>query len=154
MLTIADVSKSYGTRTLFSDVSLFVSRTDRYGLVGANGTGKTTLFRLILGEENPDEGTLSWERGADFGYLPQETAPARDETVLQLALGHTAAHNLDPAHDHFYDEREPVAKKVLAGLGFREADFDKPARTFSGGWVMRAPLARLLVAEPALLLLD
>ena len=154
MLTIADVSKSYGTRTLFSDVSLFVSRTDRYGLVGANGTGKTTLFRLILGEENPDEGTLSWERGADFGFLPQETAPAGNETVLQLALGHTPAHNLDPAHDHFYDEREPVAKKVLAGLGFRDADFDKPARTFSGGWVMRAHLARLLVAEPALLLLD
>ena len=154
MLTIADVSKSYGTRTLFSDVSLFVSRADRYGLVGANGTGKTTLFRLILGEESPDEGTLSWERGADFGFLPQETAPAGDETVLQLALGHTTAHNLDPAHDHFYDEREPAAKKVLAGLGFRDADFDKPARTFSGGWVMRAHLARLLVAEPALLLLD
>jgi len=154
MLTLADVSKSYGTRTLFSDVSLFVSRTDRYGLVGANGTGKTTLFRLILGEEAPDEGTLTWERGADFGFLPQETAPAGEETVLQLALGHTLAHNLDAAHDHYYDEREPHAKKVLAGLGFREADFDKPARTFSGGWVMRAHLARLLVAEPALLLLD
>jgi ATP-binding cassette subfamily F protein 3 len=154
MLTIADVSKSYGTRELFRDVSLFVSRNDRYGLVGANGTGKTTLFRLILGEESPDEGSLSWERGADFGFLPQETAPAGDETVLQLALGHTPAHNLDPAHDHFYDEREPQAKKILAGLGFREADFDKPARTFSGGWVMRAHLARLLVAEPALLLLD
>ena len=154
MLTIADVSKSYGTRTLFSDVSLFVSRSDRYGLVGPNGAGKTTLFRLILNEESPDEGTLTWERGADFGFLPQETAPAGDETILQLALGHTQAHNLDAAHDHFYDEREPQAKKILAGLGFREADFDKPARTFSGGWVMRAHLARLLVAEPALLLLD
>ncbi len=154
MLTIADVSKSYGTRTLFSDVSLFVSRTDRYGLVGPNGAGKTTLFRLILGEESADEGTLSWERGADFGFLPQETAPAGEETVLQLALGHTLAHNLDVEHDHYYDEREPAAKKILAGLGFRERDFDKPARTFSGGWVMRAHLARLLVAEPALLLLD
>lgn len=154
MLTIADVSKSYGTRTLFSDVSLFVSRTDRYGLVGPNGAGKSTLFRLILGEESPDEGTLTWERGADYGFLPQETAPAGDETALQLALGHTAAHNVDAAHDHFYDEREPQAKKILAGLGFRERDFDQPARTFSGGWVMRAHIARLLVAEPALLLLD
>jgi ATP-binding cassette, subfamily F, member 3 len=154
MLTIADVSKSYGLRTLFSDVSLFVSRNDRYGLVGPNGAGKTTLFKLILNEEAPDEGTLSWERGADFGFLPQETAPAGEETIIQLALGHTLAHNLDAAHDHFYDEREPQAKKILAGLGFRETDFEKPARTFSGGWVMRAHLARLLVAEPALLLLD
>ena len=154
MLTIADVSKSYGTRTLFSDVSLFVSRTDRFGLVGPNGAGKTTLFKLILGEESPDEGTLSWERGADYGFLPQETAPVGNETMLQLALGHTTAHNLDVTHDHFYDEREPHAKKILAGLGFRERDFDQPAHTFSGGWVMRAHLARLLVAEPALLLLD
>jgi ATP-binding cassette subfamily F protein 3 len=154
MLTIADVSKSYGTRTLFSDVSLFVSRTDRYGLVGPNGAGKSTLFKLILNEEAPDDGTLTWERGADFGFLPQETAPAGDETILQLALGHTAAHNVDAEHDHYYDEREPQAKKILAGLGFREGDFEKPARTFSGGWVMRAHLGRLLVAEPALLLLD
>lgn len=154
MLTIADVSKSYGTRTLFSEVSLFVSRNDRYGLVGPNGAGKTTLFKLILGEENPDEGTLTWERGADFGFLPQETAPAGDETILQLALGHTLAHTTDPSHEHYYDEREPQAKKILAGLGFREGDFDRPARTFSGGWVMRGHLARLLVAEPALLLLD
>src|ERR1041385_4000635 len=113
MLTIADVSKSYGTRELFRDVSLFVSRNDRYGLVGANGAGKTTLFKLILGEELPDEGTLTWERGADYGFLPQETAPAGAETALQLALGHTLAHNVDATHDHFYDEREPQAKKIL-----------------------------------------
>ncbi|HQY06366.1 MAG TPA: ATP-binding cassette domain-containing protein, partial [Lacunisphaera sp.] len=86
MLTIADVSKSYGTRELFSDVSLFVARTDRFGLVGPNGAGKSTLFNLILGEEQADEGTIEWERGADFGYLPQESAPAGDETVLDLAL--------------------------------------------------------------------
>ena len=58
MLTIADVSKSYGTRTLFADVSLFIARSDRYGLVGPNGAGKTTLFNLILGEETADEGTI------------------------------------------------------------------------------------------------
>jgi ATP-binding cassette subfamily F protein 3 len=128
MLTLADIAKSYGTRTLFREVSLFVSRTDRYGLVGPNGAGKSTLFRLILGEESPDEGTLTWERGADYGFLPQETAPAGDETILQLALGHTLAHNVDATHDHYYDEREPQAKKILAGLGFRDRDFDRPAR--------------------------
>ncbi|HZZ18093.1 MAG TPA: ABC-F family ATP-binding cassette domain-containing protein [Opitutaceae bacterium] len=154
MLTIADVSKSYGTRTLFSDVSLFIARTDRYGLVGPNGAGKSTLFNLILGEEQPDEGTIEWERGADFGFLPQESAPVSNETILQIA---TSGKKLVPETDDDYDidwTLEPRAKKILAGLGFREGDADKLAKTFSGGWVMRAHLARLLVAEPALLLLD
>jgi ATP-binding cassette, subfamily F, member 3 len=154
MLTLADVSKSYGTRELFSQVSLFVARTDRFGLVGANGAGKTTLFNLILGEETPDEGTIEWERGADFGYLPQESAPVRDETILHIA---TSGKKLVPETDDDYDidwTLEPRAKKILAGLGFRETDHDKQAKSFSGGWVMRAHLARLLVSEPALLLLD
>src|SRR5580658_1703927 len=154
MLTIADVSKSYGTRTLFADVSLFIARTDRYGLVGPNGAGKTTLFNLILGEESPDEGTIEWERGADFGFLPQESAPVADETIMEIV---TSGKKLVPENDDDHDidwTLEPRAKKILAGLGFREGDADKQAKTFSGGWVMRAHLARLLVAEPALLLLD
>jgi ATP-binding cassette subfamily F protein 3 len=154
MLTIADVSKSYGTRTLFQDVSLFIARSDRYGLVGPNGAGKSTLFNLILGEEAPDDGTIEWERGADFGFLRQESAPVADETILQIA---TSGKKLVPETDDDYDidwTLEPRAKKILAGLGFREGDSDKLAKTFSGGWVMRAHLARLLVAEPALLLLD
>ena len=154
MLTIADVAKSYGTRELFSEVSLFVARTDRFGLVGPNGAGKSTLFNLILGEEQPDEGTIEWERGADFGYLPQESAPVGDETVLAIA---TSGKKLEPENDDDWDidwTLEPRAKKILAGLGFRETDHDKPAKSFSGGWVMRAHLARLLVSEPALLMLD
>jgi ATP-binding cassette subfamily F protein 3 len=153
MLTIADVSKSYGTRTLFSDVSLFIARTDRLGLVGPNGAGKSTLFNLILGEEKPDTGTIEWERGADFGFLPQESAPAGDETILHIA---TSGKKLEPTEDDFDIDYtlEPRARKILAGLGFKEGDADKLAKTFSGGWVMRAHLARLLVAEPALLLLD
>jgi ATP-binding cassette subfamily F protein 3 len=153
MLTIADISKSYGTRELFHDVSLFIARTDRLGLVGPNGVGKSTLFNLILGEEKPDSGTIEWERGADFGFLPQESAPVGDETILQVA---TSGKKLEPDEDdHDIDYTlEPRARKILAGLGFKEGDADKLANTFSGGWVMRAHLARLLVAEPALLLLD
>ncbi len=154
MLTLADVSKSYGPRVLFDEVSLFVSRTDRYGLVGPNGAGKSTLFNLILGEEAPDTGTITWERGADFGFLPQESAPAGDESILHIA---TSGAKLMPETDDDYDidyTLEPRAKKILAGLGFREGDYEKPAKSFSGGWVMRAHLARLLVSEPALLLLD
>ena len=153
MLTIADVSKSYGTRELFADVSLFIARTDRLGLIGPNGAGKSTLFNLILGEEKPDTGTIDWERGADFGFLPQESAPAGDETILHIA---TSGKKLEPDEDDYDIDYtlEPRAKKILAGLGFKEGDADKLAKTFSGGWVMRAHLARLLVAEPALLLLD
>jgi ATP-binding cassette subfamily F protein 3 len=153
MLTIADVSKSYGTRELFAEVSLFIARTDRLGLVGPNGAGKSTLFNLILGEERPDTGTIEWERGADFGFLPQESAPAGEETILHIA---TSGKRLEPTEDDFDIDYtlEPRARKILAGLGFREGDADLPAKTFSGGWVMRAHLARLLVAEPALLLLD
>ncbi len=153
MLTIADISKSYGTRELFAEVSLFIARTDRLGLVGPNGAGKSTLFNLILGEEKPDSGTIEWERGADFGFLPQESAPAGEETILYIA---TSGKKLEPDEDNYDIDYtlEPRAKKILAGLGFKEGDAEKIANTFSGGWVMRAHLARLLVAEPALLLLD
>src|SRR3954468_16252697 len=153
MLTIADVSKSYGTRELFAEVSLFIARTDRLGLVGPNGAGKSTLFNLILGEEKADTGTIEWERGADFGFLPQESAPAGEETILHIA---TSGKKLEPTDDDYDIDYtlEPRARKILDGLGFKPDDADKLAKTFSGGWVMRAHLARLLVAEPALLLLD
>ncbi len=153
MLTIADVSKSYGTRELFSDVSLFIARTDRLGLIGPNGAGKSTLFSLILGEERPDTGTIEWERGADFGFLPQESAPVGDETILTIA---TSGKKLEPDEDDWDIDYtlEPRARKILAGLGFKEGDAEKLAKSFSGGWIMRAHIARLLVAEPALLLLD
>lgn len=145
MLSLSSVSKAYAGRVLFSDVSMQLNRTDRLGLVGANGAGKTTLFSVILGESSPDEGKVLWEKGATFGYLPQESAPVGDQTVLELALG--------PA-DEVSWETEPKAKTILRGLAFRESDFDRPARTLSGGWVMRAHLARLLVMEPDMLLLD
>ena len=154
MLTIANISKSYGPRTLFAEVSLNIARTDRLGLVGANGAGKSTLFNIILGKDQPDEGLIEWERGANFGFLPQESAPAGDETILQIA---TSGGKLEPENDDDWDidyTLEPRAKKILAGLGFRESDHEKVAKTFSGGWVMRAHLARLLVSEPTLLLLD
>ncbi|HMD60602.1 MAG TPA: ABC-F family ATP-binding cassette domain-containing protein [Opitutaceae bacterium] len=178
MLTLADVSKSHGPRTLFEGVSVFVSRGDRLGLVGPNGAGKTTLFNVIAGEETVDSGTITWEKGSSFGYLPQETSPAGDETILDLATavtpefarlraeirsmdggGAPACMQAELDAHHRFEELggygvETKARIVLTGLGFRPADLDRPALTFSGGWVMRAHLARLLVREPALLLLD
>ena len=146
MLTISQVTKAFGGRTLFEDASLQVNRGDRVGLVGPNGAGKSTLFSLILGEALPDVGKISLEKSATIGFLPQENAPASEETVLQLACGKIT--------EHTDWEIEPKAKRILHGLAFRESDFNRPLKTMSGGWVMRAHLARLLVQEPDLLLLD
>ena len=143
------MTKGFGARVLFEDVSLQINRGDRIGLVGPNGAGKTTLFSLILGQAQPDEGTVSTDRGVVIGHLPQETAPVGEETVLQLATSIT-----EEAADFLGHQLAPKAKQILSGLAFRERDFDRPARTMSGGWVMRAHLARLLVQQPDLLLLD
>jgi ATP-binding cassette subfamily F protein 3 len=176
MLTISGVSKGYGGRTLFRDATVQVNRGDRIGLVGPNGAGKSTLFGLILGEEAADEGTIVFQRGTSVGFLPQESAPAGEETVLELAMavsdemrqtmkilkaGEDHEHPSDEFHEAQakFDELggyqiEAKAKNILAGLSFRQNDFKRPAREMSGGWVMRAHLARLLVQEPDLLMLD
>ncbi len=181
MLTLSDISKAYGGRVLFNETALQVNRADRIGLVGPNGAGKTTLFSIILGEESPDTGRVMKERNVVFGHLPQESAPAADETVLELATAvslefsrlrrrilawdydhHVDAQHADEIHDDAHNrfhelggyQLDAKAKQVLVGLGFREKDFNRQARELSGGWVMRAHLARLLVQEPDLLLLD
>ena len=179
MLTVSQLSKSFAGRTLFDEVSLQVNRGDRIGLVGPNGSGKSTMFSLILGEESPDTGTVVLEKKSRIGFLPQETAAVGNETVLELALAispelvraqktikqHESGNATDKDEAsyhsalHIFDEYggwqiEHKAKQVLAGLAFRQNDFDRRARALSGGWIMRAHLARLLVMEPDLLLLD
>jgi len=181
MLTLSGISKAYGGRVLLDDVTLQINRGDRIGLVGPNGAGKSTLFSLVLSEEEPDAGEVILERGIVLDHLPQESAPVGDETVIEIATAITpeftklrriiqawdADHPVealhpeevhDNVHDRFNElngyQIEAKAKQILAGLSFREKDFDRPAREMSGGWVMRAHLARLLAREPDLLLLD
>jgi ATP-binding cassette subfamily F protein 3 len=186
MLSISGATKTFGGRTLFADVSFQVNRGDRIGLVGPNGAGKSTLLALILGTESPDAGKITLERNIGVGFLPQESAPAGGETVLELATAitpemeslqkqikaweadHPPAHLASEREQHSFPaedvharfeqlggyQLEARAKKILAGLSFRETDLHRPAREMSGGWVMRAHLARLLVQEPDLLMLD
>jgi ATP-binding cassette subfamily F protein 3 len=174
MLTISQISKGYGQKTLFTDISLRVLAGDRLGLVGPNGAGKTTLFSIILGDNEPDRGMVELERDTHIGFLPQESAPTGEETVAELATSISpefteifkalrehpnpdAPEHID-AMEQFIDldgyTLQAKAKRILAGLAFRSDDFDVPARTLSGGWIMRAHLARLLVMEPDLLMLD
>ena len=174
MLTVSQVSKSFGGRLLFEEASLQVNAGDRIGLIGPNGAGKSTLFSLILGNNEPDSGRVNLQRGRTLGFLPQESAPSGEETVLQLAT--SVSEEMAEVHKllrEFTDEETPEhheavarfieldgynleakAKRILAGLAFRESDHHRPARTMSGGWIMRAHLARLLVMEPDLLMLD
>ncbi|MBK7997451.1 MAG: ABC-F family ATP-binding cassette domain-containing protein [Verrucomicrobia bacterium] len=177
MLTIRELKMSLGGRLLFEDVSFTVNYGDRVALVGPNGAGKTTLFSIILKQKEPDSGSVERDEWTMVGHLPQEAEAHGDETILDVATGRVdelprlekRLHELEKAgdvsspeyleahakHDALNDPQvETKAKKMLRGLGYRETDFDRKAREMSGGWIMRARLARLLVMEPDLLLLD
>jgi len=145
MLNVSGLSKSFGGRELFDDVSLNIMSGDRIAITGPNGAGKSTLIKIILGKEETDGGSVTFIRGTRVGYLPQESEPAGNETVLEIAV----------PHEHEHDGQFVAkAKQILNSLGFKLTDYDRPAREMSGGWIMRAHLARLLAEEPDLLMLD
>jgi ATP-binding cassette, subfamily F, member 3 len=177
VLTIHKLTKTLGGRTLLREAEMSINWGERVALVGPNGAGKSTLFRMILDEDSPDEGSIERDEYAITGYLPQEAGEPTDETILEIAMGITpemigllriiregeksgdlSSPEFGKAQDQFTAlngyQLEPKAKKILHGLGFKTDDFNKPAREYSGGWVMRAHLARLLVMEPDLLMLD
>ena len=177
VLTIRNLTKTVGGRTLFEDAKMTINWGERVALVGPNGAGKSTLFRVILKQEDPDSGTAEVDEYAITGYLAQEAGDPGAETILEIAIGITpevanaikvmresenagttdtkeyanAQDTFDLANGY---SLEPKAKKILSGLGFKQDQMNEPANTFSGGWIMRANLARLLVQEPDLLMLD
>lgn len=177
MLTIRNLKKSHGGSTLFENASMQVNYGERVALIGPNGAGKSTIFSIILGKQEPDAGSVDRDEWTMVGFLPQEAEAVGDETVLDIATGRVGEvpalelklRELEKAgtvegpeyleahakHEALTNPKvDAKAKRMLVGLGYKETDFDRPARHMSGGWVMRAHLARLLVMEPDLLMLD
>ena len=173
MLTISNLDYRIEARLLFEGASAQVASGWKVGLVGRNGTGKSTLLKLIREEiEHPtNDSSIRLNQGARLGWVAQEVAPT-DETILEVVLAaDTERHALmqeaetaeDPMriadiHTRLVDidawSAESRAAEVLMGLGFTQADLERPTREFSGGWRMRAAIAGVLFSQPDLLLLD
>ena len=144
MIKINQLSKSYFARELFSDVTLQMNAGDRLGLVGRNGHGKSTLFKLILGQEEPDSGEITIPRNYRIGHLEQHLYFTQRTILEEAALGLPE----DEAHSIY------KAEAILLGLGFSQNDLEKTPQELSGGFQIRINLAKLLLSDPNLLLLD
>jgi ATP-binding cassette subfamily F protein 3 len=144
VIKINQLSKSYFARELFTDVSIQMNAGERLGLVGRNGHGKSTLFKLILGQEEPDSGEITIPRNYRIGHLEQHLHFTQPTILAEAALG------LPDEESHSIYK----AEAILFGLGFSHADLEKAPREFSGGFQIRINLAKLLLSEPNLLLLD
>ena len=144
MIRVENVSKSYGELSLFSGISFSLNPGERLGVVGRNGHGKTTLFRMILGKETPDAGSIVIPKNYRIGYVSQKLE-FRHRTILDEAI---AALSVIDEAQHW------KAEKILAGLGFDQTEFQKQPKDFSGGYQIRLNLAKALISEPDLLLLD
>jgi ATP-binding cassette subfamily F protein 3 len=144
MISVQNLSKSYGEQVVFDDSSFLMTPGERLGFVGRNGHGKTTLFRILMEDESPDDGTIVVPKGYRIGHLSQHLE-FHEATVLDevlTVLGDRVA------------EQGYRAEAALMGLGFSKEDLQRPASEFSGGYQVRINLARVLVEEPNLLLLD
>jgi len=144
VIKINQLSKSYFARELFADVIFQINAGDRLGLVGRNGHGKSTLFKLILGQEEPDSGEITIPRNYRIGHLEQHLHFTQPTILEEAALG------LPEEESHSIYK----AEAILFGLGFLHTDLEKAPHMFSGGFQIRINLAKLLLSDPNLLLLD
>ncbi|OHD10720.1 MAG: ABC transporter ATP-binding protein [Spirochaetes bacterium GWB1_36_13] len=144
MINIVNISKAYGKQILFEDLTLTVNRGEKIGLVGRNGHGKSTLFQMVLGNVEPDSGTISIPKSYRIGHLEQHLKFTKPTVLEECCLG--------LPKDEEYDTWK--VEKVLSGLGFSEADMERSPEEFSGGYQIRMNLAKLLVSNPDMLMLD
>ena len=146
MIQANNLEKSYGRQMIFDDVSFTINPGERVGLVGRNGHGKTTLFRMILNEEHPDSGAIRIPNHYRIGHLSQHLK-FTEQTVLQEAC--LSIPKAEDGRDESYK-----VKAILSGLGFTADDLEFNPAALSGGFQVRLNLAKVLVSEPNLLLLD
>lgn len=183
MISINNLTFEIGSRALYDEANWHIKPGDKVGLIGANGTGKSTLLRLIVGQYTPTSGTISMAKDLKIGYLNQDLLSYHsDKNILHVAMEaferqnqlHSEIENLlkkletdysDDILNKLSDKQmefealdgysiEFRAHEILAGLGFSDEDQKRPLATFSGGWRMRVMLARILLQTPDILLLD
>ncbi len=144
MISIENLDKSFGSQSLFEGVNFKINARERIGLVGRNGHGKTTLFRMIIGQEEPDSGSLHIPKQYRIGHVQQHLSFSQDTLLAEGMTGLPKSEK-----DHAWK-----VEKILFGLGFSPADLARHPSAFSGGYQVRLNLAKVLVSEPDLLLLD
>ncbi len=184
MLQVRDLNYSIGARELLVGINWIIQTNQRVALIGPNGAGKTTMLKIFSGEISYQSGSIIKPKGYRIGYLPQEEIAVGRGTILEIALegqrqvvelerkinelryaldsvpeNHNELLNQLGNLEHQYEAQqgyqlEATAKSILSGLGFAADDFSRQLGEFSGGWRMRAYLARLLIQNPDLLLLD
>ena len=183
MLTLNNISYFIGGRALYRNITLQIKPKDKIGLIGANGTGKSTLLKVITGEYTVDEGNIQKSKDCTIGFLNQDLLSFQsEESILSVAMeAFEEATKIQIQMDHIIHKMETdytedlidklsnlqerfqalegytiqsKAEKILEGLGFSTNDLQKPLKNFSGGWRMRVMLAKMLLAKPALLMLD
>ncbi len=183
MIAINNLTFEIGARALYDEANWHIKPGEKIGLIGANGTGKTTLLKIIVGDYKPTSGTISMSKDLTIGYLNQDLLSyASDKSILHVAMEaferqnqlHTEIESLLKKLETDYSEDllnklsdkqhefealdgyniEYKAHEILAGLGFSEADQERKLNTFSGGWRMRVMLAKILLQAPDILLLD
>lgn len=180
---LQDVTFEFGARVIIEDTTWHIQPNERIGLIGYNGTGKSTILKLLSGGYSPSSGTVEKSRGIRIGYLHQDLLSFdTKESILQVALGafeeilkleleiEKLGKELEANHDDdrlivYTDKLHELellggytihhrTEEVLQGLGFANADLQRPYREFSGGWRMRVLLAKMILQAPDLLLLD